>query len=308
MKAPFITRLIVVASVLAALISFLICFQVRQTEQAVVTSFGRPVRIITEPGLYFKLPWPLEAVTRVDVRLNFHEVRLSETLTRDKRNLIVPVFVAWKVADPLKFLEAMGSAENAENKLDSLVGSAENTILGNYDFKQLVSANPDDIRIPEIEEKLTGTVAAAAQNSFGIAIEQVGIERVTLPEANTLSVFERMRAERSQFAEQYLAEGRQEADAIKAKADTQKTVILADAQKQAEIRRGEAEADAAHIYSQAQDQSPDLYLLLRQVDTLKKTLSQNTTLVLDANAPPFDLLKSDSAETSTSSDHDSQKK
>jgi membrane protease subunit HflC len=308
MKPPFVTRLIIVTLVIAALIGFMICFQIRQTERGVITRFGQPVRVLDSPGLYVKWPWPIETVNRVDIRLNFHEVRLSEALTRDRRNIIVPVFVAWKVTDPLKFLEAIGGTENAENKLDSLVGSAENSILGSYDFKQLVSADPGDVKIPEIEDKLTGNVSTQAQNSFGITIEQVGIERITLPEANTMSVFDRMRAERSQFAEQYLAEGRQEADAIKAKTDAQKTVILADAQKEAEIRRGEAEAEAAHIYSQAQNQSPELYLLLREVDTLKKTLNQNTTLVLDANAPPFDLLKSDSPKTTSSSDHDSKTK
>ncbi len=256
MKLPSITRFLVVALAVFALLLFTISFQVRQTEQAVVTRFGQPVRVITEPGLHVKLPWPIETVTRIDARLNFHEVRLAEALTRDKRNLIVPIFIAWKVADPLKFLEAMGNLENAENKLDSLVGSAENTILGRYDFKQLVSANAGDVKLGEIEEKVTESVAGQARNSFGIEVAQAGIERVTLPEANTASVFERMRSERAQFAEQFLAEGRQEADAIRAKTDSQKTVILAEAQKDAEVKRGEAEAEAARIYSQAHRQGP----------------------------------------------------
>ena len=308
MNNQFATRLMVVSAVITALLGYMICFQVRQTEQVVVTRMGQPVRVITEPGLYAKLPWPIESVNRVDIRLNFYEVRLAEALTRDKRNLIVPAFVTWAVTDPLKFLEAIGSPENAETKIDSLAGSAENTILGNYDFKQLVSADPNDIKLPEIEQKLTDSVNRQAEASYGISIEQVGIERVTLPEANTLSVFERMRAERAQFAEQYLAEGRQQADAIKAQTDTQKTVILAEAQKNAEIKRGEAEAEAAHIYNQAQNQGPDLYLLLREIDTLKKTLKENTTLVLDAKAPPFELLKSDIPASSNSSDHDSKNK
>ncbi|HEY0256693.1 MAG TPA: protease modulator HflC [Candidatus Methylacidiphilales bacterium] len=308
MNTQFATRLIVVFAVIAVLLGFMIGFQVRQTEQVVVTRLGQPVRVIAEPGLYAKFPWPIETVNRVDIRLNFYEVRLSEALTRDKRNLIAPAFVAWAVTDPLKFLEAIGSSENAESKIDSLVSSAENTLLGTYDFKQLVSADPNDIKLPEIEAKLTASVNQQAQASYGISIEQVGIERVTLPEANTLSVFERMRAERAQFAEQYLAEGRQQADAIKAQTDTQKTVILAEAQKNAEIKRGEAEAEAARIYNQAQNQGPDLYLLLREIETLKKTLKENTTLVLDAKAPPFFLLKSDSPDPSTSSDHDSKNK
>ena len=306
MTLRFVTRILVVALVILSLLAAMLCFQVRQTEQAVVTRLGKPVRVITEPGLYVKLPWPIETVNRVDVRLSFHEVRLAESLTKDKRNLIVPVFVAWKVADPLKFLEAMGQPDAAAGALDTLVSSAENTILGTYEFRQLVSANPSDVKLDEIESKLTQTVAEQAQNSYGIRIEQIGIERVTLPEANSMAVFDRMRSERAQFAEQYLAEGRQQADAIRAKTDSQKTVILAEAAKQAEIKRGEAEAQATRIYSQAHGQSPDFYLLLREVDTLKKTLSQNTTLVLDANSAPFDLLKTSGNEISP--DHESKKK
>jgi modulator of FtsH protease HflC len=278
----------------------MVAFQVRQNEKAVVTRFGKPVHVIIDPGLYMKWPWPIETVNRIDVRLNFYEVRLSEALTKDRRNVIVPVFVAWRVEDPLKFLEAIGTVDNARNKLDSLVSSAKNTILGTYEFKQLVSAaSENDVKIPEIEEKVTALSSEQARKSFGIEIQQIGIERITLPEANTGYVFERMRAERSQFAERYLAEGRQQADAIKSRVNAQKTVILAEAQKTAEIKRGEAEAEAARIYSKAHSQSPTLYLFLRELETLKKTINPNTTLVLDANQAPFDLLRTGPNPSST---------
>ncbi len=302
-----LARALVIAAVLLVLLATMLAFQVRQTEQVVVTRFGQPIRVITTPGLYARLPWPLESLNRIDTRLNFHEVRLAECLTRDKRNLVVPVFVAWRVNDPLKFLEAVGNPDNAEVKLESLVSSSENTVLGTYDFRQLVSENPAEVKLDEIEGKLTSSVSSQALSAFGIGVEQIGIERVTLPEANTESVFERMRAERSQYAEQYLAEGRQQADAIRAKTDSQKTVILAEAQKNADIKRGEAEAQASRIYSQAHSQGPEFYLLLREVDTLKKALSQNTTLVLDANSPPFTLLKSDPSDSLTAPDHESKK-
>jgi membrane protease subunit HflC len=235
-------------------------FQVRQNEQVVLTRFGSPSRVIQKPGLYLKWPWPIEKVNRFDARLNFYEIRLSEALTKDKRNVIVPVFIAWRIVNPQRFLEAIGSTENARAKLDSLVSSAKNTVLGNYDFGQLVSVKPEDVKLPEIEQKITGLSSGQAKDSFGIAIEQVGIERVTLPEVNTRFVFERMRAERAQFAERYRAEGKQE-------------------------------ADVARIYSAAHQEQPDLYRFLRELEALKKIVNQNTTLVLDANAPPFDLLK-----------------
>lgn len=284
-------RFTVSVLVLVILFSFMIGFQVRQNEQVVLTRFGNPMRVIQKPGLYAKWPWPIEKVNRFDARLNFYEIRLSEALTKDKRNVIVPVFVAWRITDPQRFLEAIGSIENAKAKLDSLVSSAKNTVLGNYDFGQLVSVTPADVKLPEIEQKINGLTATQANNSFGVAIEQVGIERVTLPEVNTRYVFERMRAERSQFAERYRAEGRQEADAINAETDAEKTVLLAEARKSAEETRGKAEAEVAHIYSAAHQEQPDLYRFLRELEALKKVVNQNTTLVLDANSPPFDLLK-----------------
>jgi membrane protease subunit HflC len=291
MKPQTLIRGAVSVLVLIVLFSFMLGFQVRQNEQVVLTRLGNPVRVIQHPGLYLKWPWPIEKVNRFDARLNFYEIRLSEALTKDKRNVVVPAFVAWRITNPQKFLEAIASVENAQGKLDSLVSSAKNTVLGSFDFNQLVSVKPEDVKLAEIETKIIQLTSGQALHSFGIQIEQVGIERVTLPEVNTSFVFERMRAERAQFAARYRAEGQQEADAINAQTDAEKTVLLAEARKSAEETRGKAEAEVAHIYSGAHQEQPDLYRFLRELEALKKVVNQNTTLVLDANSPPFDLLK-----------------
>ena len=291
MKTQLLIRLAIAAVVLLILIFFMIGFQVRHNDAVVLTRFGQPVRVIQEPGLYLKWPWPIDKANRFEARLNFFDTRISEALTRDKRNVIVPVFVAWKISDPLKFLETMGSTENAQNRLDSLIGSAKNTVLGRYDFSQLVSVNPTDVKLGEIERTIKDATAPQAKHSFGIEIAQVGIERLTLPQVNTKYVFERMSAERAQFAERYRAEGRQQADQIRAQTDAERTVILANAQKEAEETRGKAEAEAARIYAAAHSQAPEFYKFLRGLDVLKKVVNPNTTLVIDANAPPFDLLK-----------------
>ncbi len=296
MKSNIFVRLAVALIVVAVLIFFMIAFQVRQNEKVVVTEFGSPARVIEQPGLYLKWPWPIENVNRFDARLNFYQTRISETLTKDKRNVIVPVFVAWRVVDPRKFLEAIGNVDNARSKLDGLVSSAKNTVLGTYDFNQLVSVNPDEVRLTEIENKIAQSTSAQARDSFGISIEQVGIQRLTLPEVNTRYVFERMRAERSQFAASYRAEGQQEADAIRAQTDAEKTVIIAEANKYSAETHGKAEAEAAHIYAAAHSQDPDFYKFQRDVEALKKVVNQNTTIVLDTNSEPFDLLKSQGAE------------
>ncbi|MGC3990442.1 MAG: protease modulator HflC [Chthoniobacteraceae bacterium] len=291
MNLKLISRAAAVVIVIAVMAAYMLGFQVRQNEKAVVTRFGSPVRVINDPGLYFKWPWPVDRVNRFDTRLNFYEIRVSEALTRDKRNVILPIFVAWKIDDAKKFLEALGDVSNAQNKLDSVVSSAKNTVLGTYDFNQLISTNPDEIKIAELENKIASTSSQQTESSFGIDIQQVGIERVDLPEANTSYVFERMRAERAQFADRYRAEGQQQADSITAKTDAEKAKILADAQRDAEETKGKAEAEAAHIYAAAHSQDPEFYKFLRELDTLKKVVNENTTLVIDANSPPFDVLK-----------------
>jgi membrane protease subunit HflC len=291
MKTQIVIRIFIGALVGALLLFVMLTFQVRQNERVVLTRFGRPMRVLLEPGLYGKWPWPIETVNRFDARLEFYDGRISEALTRDKRNVIIPVYAAWRIDDPLKFLQSLGSAENARNKLDGLLTSARNTVLGGYDFNQLVSTNRDEVKIPEIENAITGMVAQQARDSFGIAIVQVGIKRLTLPEANTEFVFERMRAERAQFAAQYRAEGQQQADEVRAKTDADKIGILAEARKYAEETRGKAEADAARIYAVADGKDPSLYRFLRELDALKQITATNTTIVLDAGTPPFDLLR-----------------
>jgi modulator of FtsH protease HflC len=291
MNRQIIIRSLIGALVGALMLFVMLTFQVRQNQRVVLTRFGRPVRVLIEPGLYMKWPWPIETVNRFDARLDFFDARISEALTRDKRNVIIPVYVAWRIDDPLKFLQSLGSAENARSKLDGLVTSARNTVLGGYDFNQLVSTNRAEVKIGEIEHTITDLVAQQARQSFGIAVEQVGITRLSLPEANTEFVFERMRAERGQFAAQYRAEGQQQADQVRAKTDAEKIVILAEARKYAEETRGKAEAEAARIYRTAQEKDPSLYRFLRELDALKRITGTNTTIVLDTGTPPFDVLR-----------------
>ncbi len=291
MKSSFLFRIVTAVVVAAGLAVAMFTFQVRENERVVLTRFGRPVRVQQEPGLFGKWPWPVETAHRFDARLEFFEARVAEALTRDRRNVIVPVYVAWRVADPLRFLESVGSAANARAKLDSLVTSAKNTVLGNYEYHQLVSTNRAAVKLDAIEEEIVALVAPQAQQSFGVAVATVGIKGLTLPEANTKFVFERMRSERAQFAAKFRAEGRQAADEIRARTDAERTVLLAEARQFAEETRGHAEAEAAKIYAAAHAQDPELYRFLRELETLRQVTGTNTTLVLDGNAAPFHHLR-----------------
>jgi len=281
-----------IALVVVTILGFaMFSFQVASNEAAVLTRFGSPVRTLAEPGLYFRWPAPIDAVNRFDTRLAFYDTRLSEALTQDKRNVILPIFLAWRIADPLKFLQALGTPAAVPTKLDSLATSARNALLGRYDFQELVTTDPAKLKLTEFERRLTEAIQPQALTAFGIAIEQVGLKRVALPEANTLYVFERMKAERGQYAARFRAEGRREAEELRAKTDADRTVLLAEAQKFAEETRGQAEAEAARIYAEAHAQDPRFYTFLRELETLRKTTKENTTLILDTETSPFNQLK-----------------
>ncbi len=286
-----VTRVLIALVVVTILGCAMFSFQVASNESAILTRFGSPVRTLVEPGLYLKWPWPVDTVHRFDRRLAFHDTRLSEALTRDKRNVILPVFVAWRIEEPLKFLQALGTPAAVPPKLDSLATSARNALLGRYDFQDLVSADATKLKLAEFERQLTETLRPQALAAFGIAIEQVGVKRIALPEANTLYVFERMKAERGQYAAKYRAEGRREAEELRAKTDAERTVLLAEAQKFAEETRGKAEAEAARIYAEAHAQDPKFYAFLRELETLRKVTRENTTLILDTDTAPFNQLK-----------------
>jgi membrane protease subunit HflC len=290
-KTQILLRVLIAFAVLAILGFTMFSFQVASNEATVLTRFGSPARNLTEPGLYAKWPWPIDTVNTFDKRLNFYEIRFSEALTQDKRNVILPVFLAWRIKDPLKFLQSLGTPAAAPPKLDSLATSARNALLGGYDFQQLVSTDSTQLKLPELEQRLADTVRPQALDSFGIAIEQVGIKRIALPEANTSYVFERMRAERGKYAAKYRAEGRQEAEQLRATTEAERSNLMADAQKYAEETRGKAEGEAARIYAAAHAQSPEFYHFTRELEALRKIAKPNTVMVLDTSTAPFDQLK-----------------
>ena len=266
-------------------------FILSETESALVLRFGKPVRVLEKSGFYFRLPVPLERVVRIDRRLQHADIRLSETLTRDQRNVIVPVFFTWKVADPLKFHVSVKDLANASGKLDALVTSARNSVLGRHPFGDLVAAEGRPSMLPILEREMIALVVDDARENLGIELLSTGIIQVQLPEANTESVFRRMRAERKREATQFRAEGRAKATEMKAETDKEATGLLANAKREAEELRGHAEADAAAIYAQAHGEAPEFYRFLRELQSLRTVVDKNTTVVLDTSVAPFHWLK-----------------
>lgn len=292
-KSQIALRILGFVALAAFVVLFASSFVVKENESAIVLRFGRSVSADITPGWHFKMPWPIDKVVRYDNRLQYNEIRLSETLTRDRRNVIVPMYLAWRISDSVKFLENVGDVESGIEKLDAIVTSARNSTLGNVDFHDLVnSAVSENSTVEAIEQTVLRRAQSDAQLALGIEVESVGVLQLNLPEANTESVFRRMRAERKQEAAQFRAEGKQKAEELRSQTDKETTILIAEAKRYAEEKRGLAEAEAARTYAQAHGADPDFYLFLRRLQSLRTVVDGNTTMILDTNAPPFDILRS----------------
>jgi len=273
--------------------ALLFCFQVRNTEVAVVTTFGRYSRDIPEPGLYFRLPVPIQSVYRFDNRLQNFERKFEESTTRDARNLLVTVYVGWRIESARKFLELFGGdTAKAENTLEGLVRNAKNAVIGRYVFSDLISPDPKAVKFDQFEADVLKEIAGPASEKYGIKIELVGVKQLGLPETITGKVFERMRAERDRLVKQYQGEGNARAQEIRSEADRKRDEVLAKARADALRIMGEADAQASKELA-ILEKNPGLAVFLYQVNALKESLRERTTLFLDQKTAPFNLLSGD---------------
>ncbi|MGB0638573.1 MAG: protease modulator HflC [Myxococcota bacterium] len=254
-------------------------------EIAVVTLFGKPVKTVTEPGLQVRLPWPLHQVVRFDRRAQLLSVEPAEVLTKDKKNLVVEAFLLWRITDPERFLEAVGTLDGAKTQLSDLVVSRIAAGLGNREFSDLMTT--DGQAVTMLPPDLLPGVLATVQERLGIDVLDVRLRHVGLPLQNEQSIYERMRAERSRIANAYRSEGEEKASTIRAEADRKAAEILATAQKESMAIRARAEGTAAKIYADAYSEDPEFYLFMRRLESAERLLDENSVLVVDSNGPLF---------------------
>ena len=270
----------------------LFLYQVRTTEVAVVTTFGRPSVVRTEPGLYAKAPWPIQKVHKLDKRIQNIESQFNETYTSDGFTLLASVYAGWSITDPAAFFPKFsgGSVENAERALEALIRSAKNEVIGRHAFGEFISTDPEKLRFAQIEAEILQKVRQQVQaNNYGVEVVFLGIKRLGIPESVTQNVFERMETERQVLVSSIEQEGRREADVIRAKADSEAAQLIAQADATATRIRGEAEAEAAKSFEVFR-QNPELANLLLRLTGLEMFLRDRTTLILDQNTSPLDLL------------------
>jgi membrane protease subunit HflC len=258
-------------------------------EVGIVTMFGATVRTLTEPGLYLRAPWPLHEVIRIDRRARLLAVPPTDLLTKDKKNLVVEPFIVWRVEDPGRFIEAVGSAAAAETQLSDLVVSRIASSLGQREFTELVEVGKTEATLlsPELRSALDEVAVAR----LGVRVLELRLKHLGLPLQNEQSIYERMRAERSRIANAYRSEGEERAASIRAEADRQAAELRAQAEEDAARIEATGEAEAARLYAEAYARDPELFLLMRQLSAYEASLDEDDVVVISSDSEAFRALR-----------------
>ena len=256
-------------------------FTVHITQSAVLLELQKPKEIITEPGLYFKIPF-IQKVRYFSKQLLDNDSPPAEVITRDKKNLLIDNFSLWRITNPLKFLETVRSINGARARLDDIVYSELRVEIGTHDLHAAVTESRE-----EIMAKVTRESSVKA-TEYGIELVDVRVKRIDLPPEIANSIFNRMRTERERIAKEYRSEGNEESTKIRAQTDKEKTILIAEAYKEEQTVRGEGDAKAIKVYADALQKDPKFYSFIRSMEAYKNSLKTDTTILLSEDS---DFLK-----------------
>ena len=274
----FIIGLVLIASLISTSM-----FTVHLTQTAVLIELSKPKEIITEPGLYFKIP-VLQKVRYFSKQLLDNDSPPTEVITRDKKNLLIDNFSLYRIVDPLKFLETVRTENGARSRLDDIVYSELRVEIGTHDLMDVVTENRNLIMAKVTEQS---NIKAA---EYGIEMADVRIKRVDLPPEIDNSIFNRMRTERQRIAMEYRSEGKEESTKIRAQTDKEKTILIAEAYKQEQTIRGQGDGQATKIYADSFSKDPKFYNFIRSMEAYKKSLKTGTTILLSEDSEFLNFL------------------
>ncbi len=285
MSRPLIGGLAV--AIVAIILILASLFTVDQTEQVLITQFGEPVRVIERPGLHVRIPF-VQTIIPFDRRLLNFELPGEEVILGDQRRLIVDSFVMFRITNPLRYYQAVGpDLAGVLARLNSVGSSSLRRVLGNRKLLDVLSADRAAI-MASIREQVNQEM-----QGFGVAIEDVRIRRADLPEENTQAILSRMQSERERVARQARAEGAEASARIRADAERDRTVLLADARATADRLRGQGEEQASRIFAQAYTQDPDFFGVWRTMQAYRDAFAAgNSRLVLTPDSPFLKMFRS----------------
>ena len=277
-------RFAVVAVIFVVAVAFVMlsaAFIVDQRQQGLVLQFGEPMRVIQNPGLYFKIPF-IQQVVRFDKRLMDYDNAPEEVIASDQKRLVVDAFARYHIVDPLKYYQTVGTELALRPRLGSVINSTLRQVLGTEPLQEVVSEKRGDLMM-----RIRDIVRSEASD-FGIRVEDVRIKRADLPVANSEAIYRRMQTERQQEAAELRAKGAEEAQKIRAEANRQKVVIVAQAERDSQILRGDGEGEMNRIFADAFGRDPEFFSFYRSMQAYQEALSgDDTTMVLSPDSDFF---------------------
>jgi membrane protease subunit HflC len=272
MRSPVTGIVTLLALLLVVIVGYMSLFTVQQTEQTIVLQFGRPVDVVTDPGLHFKAPW--NSVINIDKRILDLENPSQEAIASDQKRLVVDAFARYRIKDALRFYQSVGSIQAANLQLTSLLNAALRRVLGVVSFITVVR---------DEREKLMGRIREQLDREaggYGIEVVDVRIRRADLPEQNSQAVYDRMKSERQREAAEFRAQGGQKAQETRSKADRDVTVIIAEANSQAEQTRGVGDAERNRLFAEAYGKDADFFAFYRSMTAYENGLKKDDTRFL----------------------------
>jgi membrane protease subunit HflC len=275
------TRIAAVLFGLIVVVGYLSIFTVFEIKNAIVLQFGDPKRIITSPGINFKIPF-IQNVVFIDNRTLDIDAPPAEVIASDQKRLIVDAYVKFKIINVLDFYKTLGNENVARSRISAIVNSRLRSVLGEKPLAAVLSEDRASLM-----KQITALVQTEV-NNFGISIIDVRIKRADLPEANSEAIFRRMQTERVREAKEFRAQGAEIAQTIRSTADKDVTIIKSQAEKKANIIRGEGDGEANRVFAEAFSKDPEFFAFYRAMQAYAEGLqSSDTTMILSPDSEFF---------------------
>ena len=282
----------VIAVLLLAILVWDSIYTVDESQQGVLTHFGKIAAPVKEPGLHFKFPWPVSKVYKVDRRIHPLTNLSQELITEDQKNVLVDGYLLWRVTDPIRYVESIRTEARAVERLSDLYRSSAGIVVSNKPREVFVSLGLEHRDVSLISGEILDLVKPIAAD-YGIDVMKIGIVEYTLPAENRPSVIQRMISERARIAARYRSEGEEAAIRIEAYAIHEHEKLMATAHAEATTILGEAEAEAMTTLAAAYSEDPEFYKFIRALDSYDAIIDKNTTLILPADSELFRYLDGD---------------
>lgn len=263
-------------------------FVVKENEYRVVSQFGEVVNIHSDPGIYMKVPF-IQSVTSLPRYQMTYNVSEAEINTKDKKRIIIDNYAVWRITKPKDMMSNAGNLLNAESRMEEFIYSVVRTELGQLDYDEII--NDENTSRGSLNDRVTARVnELLLKDNYGVEVIDVRMKRTDLPPENEQSVYTRMISERQSIAQKYLSEGDSDKRTIEADTDKKVQELIATAEKEAAIIAAEGESEAAKIYNQSFSKDPEFYSLYRTLESYKKTIGEDTMIILPSDSPYAKIL------------------